>query len=51
MKLMWKVFFAACVATLVLNILEVLVSNEKTFNIVDAGIIKFGGYIEDPYHV
>ena len=44
MKLMWKAFFAACVATLTLNILEAFFEN-NIFNIVDAGIIKLGGYI------
>lgn len=46
--LTWKIFFCSSISTFVLNILICLKNNQEV-NIVNAGLIKFGEYDENPY--
>ena len=46
--LMWKTFFCSSISTFVLNILSSIRLHKDVF-IVNAGLIKFGQYDENPY--
>jgi H+/Cl- antiporter ClcA len=46
--LTWKIFFCSSISTFVLNILSCLRKGEVV-SIVNAGMIKFGQYDENPY--
>ena len=46
--LMWKIFFCSSVSTFVLNILNTI-KESGDFLVINAGLIKFGSYNEQPY--
>ena len=46
--LTWKTFFCSCVSTFILNIL-ICIKQGKDVKIMNAGLIKFGQYDENPY--
>ena len=46
--LTWKSFFSSCIAVFVLNICDSILHGE-VLNITNAGVIKFGQYIDNPY--
>ena len=46
--LTWKIFFCSSISTFILNILSCL-RQGKIVSIVNAGLIKFGQYDENPY--
>lgn len=49
-NLTWKIFFSSSIATFVLNFL-VAVKSGETLHITNAGLIKFGSYIQVPYEL
>ena len=46
--LTWKIFFASSISTFVLNFMSAIKKGE-TVHITNAGLIKFGSYIQSPY--
>ena len=48
--LTWKIFFCSSISTFVLNIFSSIRLGKDVF-FVNAGLIKFGQYIENPYRL
>lgn len=47
-ELCWQIFFSACLATLSLSVFDAWKSHEPV-NITNAGAIKFGSFVQNPY--